>query len=150
LDGLEQERVRARAESQVRRERRVEIARELNEDRDEVPLTRERAELVTGWGERRGTRGAGAGTSEPSEPRQASASSFFCSWALGTAPITWSATLPSLTNRIVGIERMPYRAARPGFSSTFTFASVTRPPDVRASSSRTGAMFRQGPHHSAQ
>lgn len=35
------------------------------------------------------------------------ASSFFWIWGLGTAPISWSRTLPSFTNRMVGIDRMP-------------------------------------------
>src|SRR5437667_2224577 len=73
-----------------------------------------------------------------------------CSTVLGAAPTTRSMTAPSLTNRIVGIDRMPYRAASPGFSSTLTFISVTRPSEASASSSRTGAIARHGPHHLAQ
>jgi hypothetical protein len=71
-------------------------------------------------------------------------------WGFGTAPTIWSWTLPSFTNRMVGIDRMPYRAASPGFSSTLTLARVTVPFEVRARSSRIGATARQGPHHSAQ
>jgi hypothetical protein len=58
--------------------------------------------------------------------------------------------VPWFTNRIVGIDRIPYRAASPGFSSTLTFISVTRPAVASAISSRTGAIARHGPHHSAQ
>src|SRR5258705_12882381 len=81
---------------------------------------------------------------------QPMASSFFLSWALGTAPTTWSTTAPPLMKRMVGIERIPYRAARAGLSSTFTLTRLTLPRPSRASSSRVGAMARQGAHHSAQ
>src|SRR5690349_17511190 len=53
-------------------------------------------------------------------------------------------------NRIVGMDRMPYRAARDGLSSTLTLARLTLPADSRLSSSRVGAMARHGAHHSAQ
>src|SRR5207302_1308086 len=48
------------------------------------------------------------------------------------------------------MERMPWRAARAGLSSTFTLARLTVPLESVASSSRAGAMARQGAHHSAQ
>src|SRR5262249_29483200 len=53
--------------------------------------------------------GGGVRRSTPvsSDPVQPIASSFFLSWALGTAPITWSTTAPPFMNRIVGIERTP-------------------------------------------
>ena len=41
------------------------------------------------------------------------------------------------------------RAAVAGFSSTFNFATRTRPAISRASSSITGAIMRHGPHQGA-
>src|ERR1017187_2665926 len=43
-----------------------------------------------------------------------------------------------------------YCAAKPGFSSTLTLATLTRPACSVAISSSTGASILQGPHHSAQ
>src|SRR2546430_17709492 len=68
-----------------------------------------------------------------SRSAQARAFTIPCSTALDAAPTTRSTTAPSLTNRIVGIARMPYWAASPGFWSTLTFISVTRPSDSPAS-----------------
>jgi hypothetical protein len=73
-----------------------------------------------------------------------------CSTDRGTAPTTRSTTVPCLTNRMVGIDRMSYRVANPEFSSTLTFSNVTRPSEASASSARTGAIARHGPHHAAQ
>src|SRR6516164_412945 len=67
---------------------------------------------------------------------QARAVTMAWSTALGAAPTTRSTTWPSLTNRIVGIDRMLYRAASLGSASTLTFISVTRPSEASASSSR--------------
>jgi hypothetical protein len=47
FDGLEQERVRAGAQTQVCRQRCVEVGGKLGEDRDDVAPARELAELVT-------------------------------------------------------------------------------------------------------
>src|SRR6266542_49188 len=86
----------------------------------------------------------------PRARAQARAFRTSCRTALGTAPTIRSPTSPAATNRIVGIDRMSYLTASPGFSSTLTLASVTRPSEASASSSRTGAIARHGPHHSAQ
>ncbi len=50
----------------------------------------------------------------------------------------------------VGIDRMPYCEAMPGFSSTLTLAIFTRPFISLEISSSAGPIARQGPHHSAQ
>src|SRR6267142_3186512 len=47
--------------------------------------------------------------------------------ARGTAPMTVSTMRPALTNRMVGIERISWRPASDGSSSTFTFATRRRP-----------------------
>jgi hypothetical protein len=49
LDRLEQEGIRSGTEPQVRGERCIEIGRQLREDRNEVPLTRQNAKLIAGW-----------------------------------------------------------------------------------------------------
>ena len=46
--------------------------------------------------------------------------------------------MPPLKNKSVGIDRMPYRAARSGWSSILTFTSVTPPPDSGTSWSMIG------------
>src|SRR5213079_2700399 len=48
------------------------------------------------------------------------------------------------------MARMLYLNERLWFSSTFTFATLTAPAFSRATSSRSGAIILQGPHHSAQ
>src|SRR5512135_3612611 len=45
---------------------------------------------------------------------------------------------------------MPYFAAVFGFSSTLSLTILTLSPSCPAISSRAGAIWRQGPHHSAQ
>jgi hypothetical protein len=50
----------------------------------------------------------------------------------------------------VGMPRTPYLAVTDGFSSMFSLAMVTLPPDSAAISSSAGAIWRHGPHHSAQ
>src|SRR5262249_12201122 len=54
--------------------------------------------------------------------------------AFGMAPVIRSTTPPPLKKRTVGIDRMSYLDASPGFSSTLTLARVTRPPEVAARS----------------
>src|SRR5215217_9085633 len=51
---------------------------------------------------------------------------------------------------MVGIERTPYLTVVEGFSSTLSLTIFTLPWSSDESSSRTGAIARQGPHHSAQ
>src|SRR5664279_1714277 len=71
--------------------------------------------------------------------------------ALGVpAPIFMSVASPSLNRIIVGIDRTPYLTVVEGFSSTLSLTILTRPWSSEESSSRTGAMARHGPHHSAQ
>src|SRR5690606_27291457 len=78
-------------------------------------------------------------------------SSHFDSPAFGVpAPIFMSAASPSLNRIMVGIERTPYLTVVEGFSSTFSLTIFTLPASSLESSSSTGAMARQGPHHSAQ
>src|SRR6185503_17719291 len=147
LHRLQQEGVGAGPEPQKRRERGVEVGGQLHVDGDQVAVRGECPELFPRGGQRGD---AGRGRRHEGRGGQPMASSFFLSWALGTAPTTWSTTAPPLMKRMVGIERIPYRAARAGLSSTFTLARLTLPVPSRASSSRVGAMARQGAHHSAQ
>jgi hypothetical protein len=51
---------------------------------------------------------------------------------------------------IVGIERTPYLTAMSCSSSVFTLTILALPSKSSASSSTTGAIIRQGPHHGAQ
>src|SRR5665213_1789065 len=51
---------------------------------------------------------------------------------------------------MVGMPRTPYLVGTCGFSSMFSLAMVTLSPSSADSSSRAGAIMRQGPHHSAQ
>lgn len=69
---------------------------------------------------------------------------------LGTAPITVSFFSPFLKTMTVGMLRIPYSVAMPGLSSVFSFKHLTWPAYVFASSSISGAIMRQGPHHGAQ
>src|SRR5260370_22697974 len=69
---------------------------------------------------------------------------------LGPAPVLVATCLPPLNTISVGIERMPYLPATPGFSSTLSFAIFTLPFISVAISSSAGAIIRQGPQHSAQ
>jgi hypothetical protein len=68
---------------------------------------------------------------------------------LGCAPTMRSISCPALSTSRVGRLRTLKRAAVTGFSSTFSFATRTRPPISAASSSITGASIRHGPHHAA-
>src|SRR5215217_952145 len=61
-----------------------------------------------------------------------------------------SAASPFLKRIIVGIERTPYLTVVEGFSSTLSLTIFTLPESSSESSSRRGAIARQGPHHSAQ
>src|SRR5690606_37511179 len=71
--------------------------------------------------------------------------------ALGVpAPIFMSAASPSLNRIMVGIERTPYLTVVEGFSSMLSLTILTLPASSAESSSRTGAIARHGPHHSAQ
>lgn len=69
---------------------------------------------------------------------------------LGTAPMTVSFFSPPLNTMTVGMLRMPYSVAMPGLSSVFNFKQRTLPAYCLASSSISGAIMRQGPHHGAQ
>src|SRR5690606_11612135 len=66
------------------------------------------------------------------------------------APIFMSAASPFLNRIMVGIERTPYFTVVEGFSSTLSLTIFTLPASSEESSSSTGAIARQGPHHSAQ
>src|SRR5688572_1995753 len=61
-----------------------------------------------------------------------------------------SVASPFLNRIIVGIDRTPYLTVVEGFSSTLSLTIFTLPASSEESSSRTGAIARQGPHHSAQ
>ena|SRR5690554_4345434 len=77
-------------------------------------------------------------------------SSLAASVLLDEAPISWSATVPSLKKSSVGIERTLYCIAICGLLSTSSFAIFARPANSDASSSIMGAIIRHGPHHAAQ
>src|SRR5574341_122222 len=68
---------------------------------------------------------------------------------LGWTPTMRSTSRPPWKIRSVGMLWRPKRAAVAGFSSTLSFATRTRPANSAASSSITGAIIRQGPHHAA-
>src|SRR3989304_90986 len=87
-------------------EGRVEVSGQLGVDRDQVPPLSQEPELLSRRREGRDVEAGGLHRGVR-RPLQASASSFFWSWLFGTAPMTWSRTLPPLTKRIVGIERIP-------------------------------------------
>src|SRR5690606_16660679 len=71
--------------------------------------------------------------------------------ALGvSARIFMSPASPFLKRIMVGMERTPYFTVVDGFSSTLSLTIFTLPESSWESSSRTGAIARQGPHHSAQ
>src|SRR5438552_16325797 len=72
------------------------------------------------------------------------------SFCLGAAPICREAICPSLKIINVGIDWMPYFAAVCGFSSTLSLTTFTLPSREPAISSSAGAIWRHGPHHSAQ
>src|SRR5690349_21133978 len=61
-----------------------------------------------------------------------------------------SAASPFLNRIMVGIERTPYCAVVEGFWSTLSLTIFTLPWSSVDNSSRTGAIARHGPHHSAQ
>src|SRR5699024_6291096 len=69
--------------------------------------------------------------------------------ALGLAPMICLTTSPSEYTFNAGIEVIRYAAAVCGFSSTLSF-TICRLSCESAISSRTGAIWRHGPHHSAQ
>ena len=67
-----------------------------------------------------------------------------------TAPVSSATGAAALNSFMAGIERIAKRRASCGFSSTFTFATLTRPQRCCATAFRTGSIDRQGPHHGAQ
>ena len=69
---------------------------------------------------------------------------------LGTAPITASFFSPLTKNMIVGMLRIPYWVAIEGLSSVFNLKHLSFPAYCFDSSSITGWIIRQGPHHGAQ
>src|SRR5262245_5585870 len=87
-------------------------------------------------------------------PRQATNSArSWRSWPLPLAPtrrFASSAASPGLKTRRVGMLITLYRIAVLGLSSTLSLAIASFSPCSSASSSRTGAIILQGPHHSAQ
>src|SRR5512137_2968906 len=72
------------------------------------------------------------------------------SWDLGTAPTTWSTTLPSLKRMMVGMPRTPYLPGVAGLSSTLTLPTAIWPSYSSAMASMTGAMALHGAHQVAQ
>src|SRR6185437_14525632 len=70
--------------------------------------------------------------------------------ALGLAPLICLTTSPFWNTFSVGIARIWYRCAMAGFSSTFSLTTSILSACSLAISSRTGAIIRHGPHHSAQ
>src|SRR5439155_26886136 len=64
------------------------------------------------------------GDDAPSILQSACASMIVRKAVFGAAPTTRSTISPSFTNKIVGIDRIPYRAASPGFSSMLTFIDM--------------------------
>ena len=66
------------------------------------------------------------------------------------APVMRCASLPARSRTIVGMLRMPKRAATSGSASVSTFATTTRPERSRAMASSSGATARHGPHQAAQ
>lgn len=69
---------------------------------------------------------------------------------LGTAPITLSFFSPFLKNSTVGMLLIPYWVAMLGQSSVLSLRHRIFPAYSFASSSITGAIILQGPHHGAQ
>lgn len=69
--------------------------------------------------------------------------------ALGCTPTMRSISRPPLSISSVGMLCTWKRAAVTGFSSTFSFATRTRPAISAATSSMTGATIRHGPHQGA-
>src|ERR1700677_1315762 len=68
----------------------------------------------------------------------------------GPAPVLVATCLPPLNTISVGIDRLPYLLATPGFSSTLSLPIFTLPFISVAISSSAGPIMRHGPHHSAQ
>ncbi len=69
---------------------------------------------------------------------------------MGTAPTSWSSTLPPLKSISVGMPLTPYLPGVAGFSSTFILATLTLPAYSLDISSTIGAMARHGAHQLAQ
>src|SRR6266403_2708267 len=65
-------------------------------------------------------------------------------------PVTWSRSWPFLKKSKAGIARILYLIERLWFSSTLTFATLITSAFSCATSSSSGAIILQGPHHSAQ
>src|SRR3984957_3442243 len=68
---------------------------------------------------------------------------------LGCAPTRRSISCPAFNTNSAGMLRMRKRSAVTGFSSTFSFATRTRPDISLASCSTTGEIIWQGPHQAA-
>jgi len=68
----------------------------------------------------------------------------------GTAPTTVSTCLPSLKNRMLGIDRTLYFIDVRWLESTSSLTMRTRPSYSPASCSSTGATIWHGPHQTAQ
>src|SRR2546428_1693803 len=85
----------------------------------------------------------------PRRPQAATRSSRRAISDFGCTPTMRSISRPSLRTSRVGMLRTLKRVAVAGFSSTLSFANRTRPAICAASSSRTGATMRHGPHHGA-
>src|SRR5690606_3641971 len=72
------------------------------------------------------------------------------SWDLDRAPTLVASTLPFLNSMSVGMPRMLNLGGVCSFSSMFSLHTFSLPAYSSATSSRTGAIILQGPHHSAQ
>src|SRR6202453_938985 len=68
----------------------------------------------------------------------------------GPAPVLVATCLPPLNTISVGIDRMPYLLATPGFWSTLSLAIFTLHFVSVAISSRAAPIMRHGPRHWAQ
>src|SRR3990172_3085629 len=79
-----------------------------------------------------------------------SESTLLLSCDLGTAPTTWSTVWPFLKNIRVGIPMIRYLPATSGFSSVFSFKTLSLPSYSFDISSTIGATILHGPHHTAQ
>src|SRR3990172_216770 len=71
-------------------------------------------------------------------------------WFFGTAPTSWSTTLPPLNNISVGIPLTPYLPGVAGLSSTFILVTLILPEYSCAISSTIGAIALHGAHQLAQ
>src|SRR5438132_11366400 len=72
------------------------------------------------------------------------------SWDFDSDPTFCASTFPFLKSMSVGMPRIPYFFGISWLSSTLTLATLSLPEYSLATSSTTGAIALQGPHHSAQ